>query len=276
MRSGFALALVAGLMLVATSVTAPLRAEDAPAASPSATNPPATTAPVTSPPVASPGCDVPDSLLETESALPKVSAAVKDGKPIDVLVVGSRSSTIGADGNSAYPARMQEALKRKLPQLTVNVSVEIRPKMGANELSGELAKLVEARKPTLVIWQTGTVDAMRAVDPDDFRSAIDDGVVALQNAGVDVILMNPQYSPRTETMISVPPYVDSMRAVAQQHDIPLFDRFAIMRQWNDEGDFDLFSAHHGLEQAKRVHDCLGRALSTFVIGAAHLGPAQQN
>src|SRR5687768_18578168 len=32
-----------------------------------------------------------------------------------------------------------------------------------------------------------------------------------------------------------------MRVVAQQRDIPLFDRFAIMRQWNEQGDFDLFN-----------------------------------
>jgi hypothetical protein len=167
-------------------------------------------------------------------------------------------------------------VKDRLSQLAVNVSVEIQPTKTAEEMSGTLVKLMEGKKPTLVIWQTGTVDAMRSVDPDDFRNAINDGVVALQNAGADVVLINPQYSPRTETMISVPPYLDNMRAVAQQHDVPLFDRFAIMRQWNDQGDFDLFSAHHGPELAKRVHDCLGRALSTFVVGAAHLGPAQQN
>jgi hypothetical protein len=67
-----------------------------------------------------------------------------------------------------------------------------------------------------------------------------------------------------------------MRVVAQQHEVPLFDRFAIMRQWNDSGDFDLFSSSNGLDVAKRVHDCLGRALSKFVIDAAHVGPAQQN
>jgi hypothetical protein len=158
----------------------------------------------------------------------------------------------------------------------VNMSVEILAKETADEMAGGLAKFMEGKKPTLVIWQTGTVDAMRSVDPDDFRTAIDEGVVALQNAGADVILMNPQYSPRTETMISVSPYLDNMRAVAQDHDIPVFDRFAIMHQWNDQGDFDLFGAHHGLELATRVHDCLGRALTNFVIGAAHLGPAQQN
>ena len=98
----------------------------------------------------------------------------------------------------------------------------------------------------------------------------------MQKAGVDVVLMNLQYSPRTETMTSVPPYLDNMRVVAQQHAIPLFDRFAIMRHWNDSGDFDLFSATHGVELAKRVHACLGRALTKFVIDTAHLDQAQQN
>ena len=135
---------------------------------------------------------------------------------------------------------------------------------------------MESKKPTLVIWQTGTVDAVRSVDPDDFRAAVDEGVVALQEAGADVILMNPQYSPRTETMISAPPYLDSMRVVAQQHDVPLFDRFEIMRHWAESGEFDLFSAVHGVELAQRVHNCLGRALAQFVIDAAHLNPAQQN
>ena len=84
------------------------------------------------------------------------------------------------------------------------------------------------------------------IDPDDFRSAVDEGVAALQKAGADVVLINLQYSPRTETMISAPPYLDNMRVVAQQHEVPLFDRFAIMRHWNDAGDFDLFSTSHGL------------------------------
>jgi hypothetical protein len=221
-------------------------------------------------------CEVPDYLLTSESALPRVAEAVKSGHPLDVLVIGSKSSTINTAEASAYPARLQATLKEKLPSLAVNVSVDMEATKTAEEVAANMVKLVEGKKPTLVIWQTGTVDAMRSADPDDFRGAIDDGVAALQNAGTDVILMNLQYSPRTETMISAPPYLDNMRVVAQQHDVPLFDRFAIMRQWNDSGDFDLFSTSHGIDLAKRVHDCLGRALSKFVIDAAHVGPAQQN
>jgi hypothetical protein len=222
-------------------------------------------------------CEVPEYLLTSESALPKVMEAVKGGHALDILVVGSRSATINGSEAGAFPQRLQAALKQKLPSVTVNVSVELQAKKTAEEAAESFVKLMEGKKPTLVIWQTGTVDAMRSVDPDDFRSAVDEGVVALQTAGADVILMNLQYSPRTETMISAPPYLDNLRVVAQQHEVPLFDRFAIMRQWNDSGDFDLFSASPGIELAKRVHDCLGRALSQFVIDAAHLGPpAQQN
>jgi hypothetical protein len=242
------LTLLAGLLAVAAA-----RAEDAP-----------------------PSCEVPAYLLTSESALPKVAEAVKNGHSLDILVVGSRSSTINTSDGTAYPGRLQAMLRDKLPSVTVNLSVELQVKKTAEEVAGGLVKLVEAKRPTLVIWQTGTVDAMRSIDPDDFRGAVDEGVAALQNAGVDVVLVNLQYSPRTETMISPSPYLDNMRVVAQQHDVPLFDRFAIMRHWNDQGDFDLFSASHGIELAKRVHDCLGRALSRFVIEAAHLNPAQQN
>jgi lysophospholipase L1-like esterase len=221
-------------------------------------------------------CQVPDSLLSTESSLNKVASAVKGGQPLDIVVVGTRSSSLNGAPDAAYPARLQAALKDKLPAVSVNVSVEILARQTAEQAASGFAKLLEAKKPTLVVWQTGTVDAMRSIDPDDFRSAVDQGVSTLQNAGADVILMNLQYSPRTETMISGSPYIDNIRAVAQEHDVPLFDRFAIMREWNEQGDFDLFSAVHGPELAERVHDCLGRALSTLIIEAAHLGPAQQN
>lgn len=221
-------------------------------------------------------CEVPSYLLSTESTLPKVTEAIKAGRPLNLLVIGSRSSTIVSSENSAYPAKLQAALKDRLPSTPVNLSVELLNGKTAEEMDGTLVKLVEAKTPTLVIWQTGTVDAMRSVDPDDFRNAVDEGVTALQKAGVDVVLLNLQYSPRTETMISAPPYLDNMRVVAQQHSVPLFDRFAIMRHWNDAGDFDLFSTFHGTDMAKRVHACLGRALSKFVLDAARLDPAQQN
>jgi hypothetical protein len=226
--------------------------------------------------LAPPNCEVPAYLLTSESKLPKVETAIVSDRRLEILVVGSRSSTINASEVNAYPARLQAMLKEALPKVAVNASVELQIKKTAEEVAGGLVKLVEVKKPTLVIWQTGTYDAIRSVDPDDFRAGVEEGVAALQKAGAEVVLMNLQYSPRTETMISAPPYLDNMRVVAQQHDVPLFDRFAIMRHWSDAGDFDLSTTSHGPDLAKRVHDCLGRALSKFVIDAAHVNPAQQN
>jgi hypothetical protein len=242
---------ILGLMLLAgLSAGAPLCAEDA-----------------------AKHCDVPAYLLTSDSPLARVASTVKAGGPLDILVVGSRSSTIPGAESAGYPARLQEALREKLPGITVNVSVELAPRKTAEQVASGLGKLVDEKKPTLVVWQTGTVDAIRSVDIDDFRGAVDAGVGVLKKAGADVVLMNMQYSPRTETMISPVSYIDNMRVVAQQHDVPLFDRFAIMHQWNESGEFDLFRAVHGVELAKRVHDCLGRALATFVVDTARINPA---
>ncbi len=35
---------------------------------------------------------------------------------------------------------------------------------------------LSAAKPALLVWQTGTTDAMRAVDPDQFSQALDQGI----------------------------------------------------------------------------------------------------
>ena len=61
-----------------------------------------------------------------------------------------------------------------------------------------------------------------------------------------------------------------MRVVARDRGVPLFDRREIMRHWNDSGNFDLNLATKDVTTAYKVHDCLGRALSSLVIDAAHL------
>lgn len=220
------------------------------------------------------GCEVPANLLATDSTLKKVAEAVKTEGRLDIMVIGSRSATVVAADGTGFPGRMEAALRDRLPTIKVNVNLQLQIKKTAADVSSSLAQILDGKQPTLVIWQTGTVDAMRAVDPDDFRTAVDEGVAALQKHGADVVLMNLQYGPRMETMITTAPYLDVMRVVAQQHEVPLFDRFAIMHHWNETGQFDLFNNSRGIELAKRVHDCLGRALATFVIDAAHIKPAE--
>ena len=221
-------------------------------------------------------CEIPGYLLFGNNELKHVAEAVKKERRLTIAVVGTGSSILaGPDGpRSAYPARLEAALKQRLPSVAVKVVTLVRTRMSAEDLAQGLAKLLVDEKPDLVIWQTGTLDAIRRIEPDDFRAALDEGVETLHKGGADVILMNMQYSPRTDIMVALGPYADNMRVVAQQHEIPLFDRLAIMRHWSDTGAFDLYAAGKDNVLAQRVHDCIGRAIASMIIDAAHLGPVE--
>jgi len=152
----------------------------------------------------------------------------------------------------------------------VKVVNAAKQKQTAAEMAAEFDKLLADEKPALVVWQTGTVDAIRGIDPDDFRSALNTGIDKLQAAGADVILMNMQYSPRTDSMIAADVYSENMHGIALEREISLFDRFAIMKEWNDQGTFDLYAATKNPETAERVHACIGELLAAFVVEGVDL------
>jgi lysophospholipase L1-like esterase len=206
-----------------------------------------------------------------EFAMPRVAAAIAK-KHLDVAVIGSASSELaGPSGtNIAYPTRLQAALAKLLPDVAVKVTTYARTRETAEEMQKKLSRIVNEAKPALVVWQTGTADAIRGVDADDFRVALDDGIATLQQAGVDIVLMNMQYSPRTEAMLAMGAYADAMHMIALQREIDLFDRFSIMRKWNEAGTFDLYAATRKTDVAEHVHDCLGRLLANAVLDAAKL------
>jgi hypothetical protein len=223
-------------------------------------------------PSATEECEVPPSLIETDLDLNHVLTEVKDKHQLDISVIGTGSSSIsGPDGaHYAYPAQLGEVLKQQLSGLEIRVAAHVQLRATTATMVSGLAKILADDKPVLVIWQTGTTDAMNGVEPEDFRASLNEGVAAMQAANADVILMNMQYSPRTESMLDVSPYADVMRWVAQQHSALLFDRLAIMHYWNDAGVFALYTATKKYDMARRVHECIARALASQIINAAHL------
>lgn len=228
------------------------------------------------PTVAAEPCDIPGYFLFGGNELKKVAAAVKSTKRLTIVVVGTGSSILaGPDGpQTAYPARLEAALARRLPGVAVKVVTLVRSRQTTEDMAHGMAKVLADEKPDLVIWQTGTVDAIRRIDPDAFRDALSDGLDELQKGGVDTVLMNMQYSPRTESMIAMGPFVDTLKVVAQQHEVPVFDRFNIMRHWSETGAFDLYAAGKDNVLAHRVHDCIGRGIAMLILDAAHLKAAE--
>lgn len=219
-------------------------------------------------------CAVPDSLIASDHELTHVKQQIKERRRLDISVLGTGSSTLpGPDGAQfAYPARLEEALKQRLPGTAVRVTTHIQPRQTTAEMVTGLQNILSEDKPSLVIWQAGTFDAMSGVEPDAFSASLVAGITAINAAGADVNLLDMQYSPRTASMLNVAAYADVMRWVAQEHGALLFDRLAIMRYWNEEGTFDLYAATKKYDMARRVHNCIGKALAFQIINAARLTP----
>lgn len=211
-------------------------------------------------------CAVAAHLVHADAALPRVAAAIK-AKNLKVVVAGTGSSTLpGANGAAAaYPARLEEALQKKLPDVKVTIISLIKSRQTAADMAAEFPKVLATEKPNLVIWQTGTADAMRGVSTDEFQVTLEQAVGKLRDGGADVIFVNPQYNPRSDAVIGTAPYAEAIRWVALGNALNLFDRQAVMRQWGELGTFDLLAATKSLDTAANVHECIGRLLAHLVI-----------
>jgi hypothetical protein len=214
-------------------------------------------------------CRAAEHLVENPFPLVQTSKAL-DAKRLGILVVGGGSSMLrGAGGESvAFPSRLQDVLAQKLPNISVKVIVDTKLKRTAAEALQTIPQDLASAKPNLVVWQAGVIDALLGTDPEAFSATLSKGVETAQAAGADVILMNTQYSPRTESMIALSVYMENMRWVALQNEIPLFDRFRIMELWSELGTFNFFSATNKLDTAERVHDCIARLLADLIVEAA--------
>jgi hypothetical protein len=217
-------------------------------------------------------CDTPEHFTQVDGRLPRVALMAAERK-ISILVEGTGSSTLGGpDGpRNAYPARLEAALAKRLPDVKIVVRTDVKMRRTAKDMVKALEEIPPESIPGLVIWQTGTVEAIRQMDPIGFRDVLDRAVRKLRANGIDVLLVNMQYSPRTDAIITEGPYAEAMQWVAQQQDVPLFDRLGVMRHWSQSGVFDL-SAGGRNQVAERVHDCIGRLLAEIIVENAGLAP----
>jgi lysophospholipase L1-like esterase len=202
--------------------------------------------------------------------LPHLKAALAAGKEGLIVALGS-SSTEGAmasDSAHTYPAVLQAALEEALPKAHVAV---INRGIGGQDAPEELARLetdVIAVRPQLVIWQVGANGAMRHADPVVFHKMVSEGVERLRAAGIDVILMDNQRSPRVLAATDHIVLEDSLRDVARATSVNLFSRSRLMDAWSDEGAKPgLFTAPDGLHHNDLGYECVSQTLAREIVAA---------
>lgn len=216
-------------------------------------------------------CAVPEEMATTERPLPHLRARLEAGEVARIVVMGSGSSSgMGASTKAdAYPERLAGELAKRSPgrKFTV-VNLSKRGQL-ASDMEKRFSTEVAAENPALVIWQTGTVDAVRAVDLANFAQVLGAGIDELRRQGADVILMNSQYSPHTSAALDTGPYREVMHWVIQNRGAILFHRYTIMKYWEEEGTTD-FTSPSKTEQAKYgdfVHHCIAYLLAEEIESA---------
>jgi acyl-CoA thioesterase-1 len=228
-------------------------------------------------------CAVPESFYDTEPTLPKTVAALASGRTVSIVAIGG-ASTLGRAAGSpdlAWPARLAVALTGRFPDARMTVHNRAVARQTAQEMASRLDREVIALQPTLVIWETGTMDAVRGTELDEFRQTLQAGIERLRASGAEVVLMDPQFSRQTHAVINFDRYESVLREVTDANEVPLFRRHDIMRHWAESGLFDLMTADHDKLPliASRLYDCIGRAVADFITRVAHAGagaPAASN
>jgi len=215
-------------------------------------------------------CLPPKGGVQPLGSLPHVASKLASGQPVVIIAFGS-SSTNGFGSTSpefTYPNRLAAQLRRQYP--TADITVITRGKGGddAPEMMKRLQAEVIDMHPDLVIWQVGTNAVLRNLDPAETAKLVDDGVARIQAAGSDVVLVDPQYSPRvTERGESASQMVQLLRKVASLHHIGIFPRFEVMRDWHEKQaiPIDDFVIADGLHMNDWGYACFAQLLGDDII-----------
>lgn len=216
-------------------------------------------------------CSAPAELVEDDPKLPTLAERLQQRKPVTIVAIGG-SSTAGAAAPSpeqAYPQRLQEELAQRYPGVPLKVVNKGVPRQTTQEMVERFAQDVFAEDPVLAIWETGTTEAVRGTDVEDFAATLEAGIAALRERHIEMMLINMQYSRRTASIIGFDRYLDAMNRVADVNDAYLFRRFEIMKYWSENGIFDFEDVPKGERTAlaASVYDCLAKRLSDAIAYA---------
>jgi acyl-CoA thioesterase-1 len=219
----------------------------------------------------SPTCDAPLDIIRLANPLSHLAQRLAAGEPITIVAIGS-SSTAGAGASSPsanYPSRLQAELRLRFPGHPIAV---INRGVNGEEIADMLKRFdtaVVAAKPDLVLWQLGTNSVLRDHRLDDHGAAIRLGLAKIRAIGADIVLIDPQYTPRVIAKAEAGPMVELLAATAKQEDVDLFPRFNVMKRWYnvDHLTFASFASPDGVHMNDWSYGCLAKGLGMAIAEA---------
>jgi acyl-CoA thioesterase I len=223
-------------------------------------------------------CTAPSGVTRLKVALPHTSRAIRRGKALVIVAIGSSSTEgIGAsDEAHTYPVLLAEELRRRWPHLAVTVVNKGVGGETAEQMLARFTRDVLPYRPQLVIWQTGSNQALVSEDVQGYEKTVREGIARLKASHTDVILMDPQYAPRMLERPRHKAIVDTIDRVANDSKVAVFQRFAMMRHWVTSGKYrmeDIISRDQ-LHMNDASYRCIALLLADSLADAALATVAQ--
>ncbi|MGH7041255.1 MAG: hypothetical protein ACREFY_03880 [Acetobacteraceae bacterium] len=241
MRPLRALALIALLVLA----TAPARAANAPEAA----------------------CPPDPPGLVPDEPLTALAAALRPGGTVEMLAIGS-AGTVAADG---YTSTVLAALQAARPDVAFHLTRRGGRGQDAADTLRQLAATLPSLPYALVLWQTGTVDAVRGLRPDDLADTLAAGADLVRRHDADLVLIDPQFSHFLRANVDLEPYEMALRMAATEPQVSLFPRYELMRGWAEDDGLDPERAT-GMSARRAaallMRRCVGAALARFLLAGA--------
>jgi lysophospholipase L1-like esterase len=216
-------------------------------------------------------CACPAELVQDDPRFPKLAQSLKSKEPVTIVVIGG-SSTVGAaagDDAAAYPHQLELALRSRYPGVPIRVLNRGALRETAAQMEARVEHDVLPEKPNLVIWEVGIADAVRNSDLDAFAAALQTGIAELQQANIEVMLVDMQFSPDAASVINFTPYLDAVHHAGDLADAYVFHRYAVMKHWSDSGNFQLSDVpkEERPRLAAKIYACLGERLADAIAYA---------
>lgn len=211
-------------------------------------------------------------IMRSSATLAPLSTKVAQGQSLAILAIGSSSTEgVGASAKDrTYPARLQALLAKAWPKSQVEI---VNAGIGGETAPQTLARLKTAlavRHYDLVIWQVGTNDAVKGGDLDAFRAMVTDGIAMVREAGPALAILDPQFFPSVRDPQRYGAYVEAVGEIARREAVPVFARYAAMREWH-RTDAEAFKAAlwtDGFHMSDAGYDCLARDMANAMVGMA--------
>lgn len=205
-------------------------------------------------------CDAAEALAEPAAALSRSATDWVEGLRLRVVVLGS-SSSLGWRGGLAYPGLLAEDLRRRLGDTVDVVDISRKRHLAALQVAHIERQLLTGPLPSLVVWETGTTDVVKGADATELAQVVANGIQRLRARGIDVVLVDPQYSPQTASVFNFAPVVEALARVAEAENVPVLPRYEIMRYLAGMGSFQPRQAEH----AAPLHACLSHLLAEMIV-----------